>query len=185
MDWLFEGRVTLYAALLLSGLVLLALWYRDRKTLWLTLLTVPAALALLYFLLDKWVETPREQITRKLNTMADAVAQRDPATIGTQLAATFRLGTNDRKAFLAFTEKVLAERWVDSLTLWEIQTDPKEAKAEAVFKAKLRGQRVGGEEFFLVKTQWTREGDQWRLAGFTVHHPFVNVDQPLDIPGLP
>jgi hypothetical protein len=185
VDWIFEGPTTLYILLLVAVAVFAALWVRDRKAFWLALLGIPATLALLLLVLDWAVETQREQIGRKLHEMAQAVDRRDAETIHGHMAATFRLAGRDRAAFKRFAERVFREGWVTSIVLWDIRTKPQGTKAEATLNAKLRGTRVTGSEFFRVKTQWTREGDQWRLAGFTVHNPYVDTDKPIDIPDLP
>lgn len=185
MDSLFEGPTTLYLLLLVAVVVLLALWFRDRQRRWLTLLSIPAALALVLLLLDWSVETPREQIARKLREMASAVERRDVATIHGHLASTFQLAGRDRNTFRRYVERVFREDWVTSIVLWEIRPQLQGTTAEATLYAKVRGSRVRGAEFFRVKTQWSREGEQWRLVGFTVHHPYVDTDRPLDLTDLP
>jgi len=182
---LFEGPTTLYLLLLVAVVVLVALWIRDRQVRWLALLSIPAALALLLFLLDRAVETPREQIARKLREMALAVERRDVATIHGHLASTFQLAGRDRATFKRYVELAFREGWVTSIVVWEIRPQLQENRAEATLNVKVRGSRVRGAEFFRVKTQWTREGEPWRLEGFTVHHPYVDTDRPLDLPDLP
>jgi hypothetical protein len=76
-DWLFEGLWTVYAALAMIALVLVVLWWRDRRRYWLYGLMVVAALILLYMLLDWAVETDREQIGIRLQKMSQAVHNRN------------------------------------------------------------------------------------------------------------
>ncbi|MFQ3650437.1 MAG: nuclear transport factor 2 family protein [Gemmataceae bacterium] len=185
MNGIFEGPTLLYLLLLIAVAVLVALWGRDRRTLWLALLSVPAVLIVALYVLDRAVETPREQISRKLREMAQAVQRRDAQAISAQLAANFSLGGRDRATFQKYVERVFREGWVTDLVVWDIQTQLQGSTAEATLNAKLRGPRVGGSEFFRVKTQWKLEANQWRLLGFSVHNPYVETDRPLEIPDLP
>lgn len=180
MDWLFEGRLTVYLSLALVAAVLVAMWSRDRKRLWLGLIVGVVSLALLYLLLDRAVETDREQIARKLYEMASGVERRDPGRINPHLAATFRYGGRDREGFRRYVEEFLRERKADSLTVWDLVDGAK--PGEVFLKAKPRGATVPEVAHLLVKTEWTKEaGGQWRLVTFSVRHPFIDKDTPLDI----
>jgi hypothetical protein len=181
MDWLFEGNWTVYLVLLLFAGVFVGLWVNDRKSHWLMLLAVPLLLAGTYFLMDRLVETRREQIGRKLQEMAAAVEAQDAGRIHQHLAATFRYGNDDRESFRRFAEEFLRERRVHSLTVWDIQVDGRDPGL-VTLKAKPRGGIATGSEYFFVKTRWVQDRDnQWRLAGFTVHNPYVDTDTPLDV----
>lgn len=72
-DWLFEGRTNVYVIFVALAAFLLLVWWQIRKR-WL-LAGVIAAVGLigLYALLDKAIETDREQIVRKLQEMVAAL----------------------------------------------------------------------------------------------------------------
>jgi hypothetical protein len=181
MDWMFEGRWTVYLALLLMAGVFVALWVNDRKRHWLMLLSVPLLLAGVYFALDRLVETRREQIGRKLQEMAGAVERGDAARIAAHLSPTFRYGAEDREGFRRFAEEFLRERRVHSLVVWDTSV-PDDRVQQVTLKAKPHGGMATGAEYFFVKTRWAQDADgQWRLAGFTVHNPYSDTDTPLDV----
>ncbi len=76
-DWLFEGLWQIYAVLGLTALVLLILWWRDRRRFWLYGIAIAGGLALLYLLLDFVVETDSEQIGHNLQEISKAVHDHD------------------------------------------------------------------------------------------------------------
>ncbi|MGL4555279.1 MAG: hypothetical protein ACRC33_29280 [Gemmataceae bacterium] len=182
MDWLYEGRLTVYLALALAAGAFLALWVRDRKGRWLLALAVPLLLAGAYLLLDRLVETRGEQIGRKLHEMAAAVEARDAGRIAAHLSPTFKYGAENREGFRRFAEQFLRDRRVDSLTVWDVQPDPADPQG-VTLKAKPRGGiAAGAEAYFFVKTRWARDPDgQWRLTGFSVHNPYADSATPIDV----
>jgi hypothetical protein len=180
MNWLFEGNWTVYLVLLLLGGVFFGLWVNDRKSHWLMLLAVPLLLAATYCLLDRLIETRYEQISRKLQEMAAAVAAQDAGRIYQHLSPTFKYGSYDRESFRRFAEEFLREGRFDSLEVWEIRVDGREPGL-VTLRAKPKGGITRGE-FFFVKTRWVQDRDnQWRLTGFTVHNPYSDSDTPLDV----
>lgn len=185
MDWLFEGHLTVYLALAVAAAVLLVLWWGDRKERWLWLLLVPAGLALLYLLLDVAIETRHESIRRKLHEMAAAVKTRDTAAIIRHLSPAFRWGAANREQFRKLADDFFRDPVVDEMTIWEVRPDAADPN-RVMLKAKPRGGRATGAEYFLVRTTWTKDADgQWRMTGFTVHLPYSDSDAPIDIPNLP
>ncbi|HTU93529.1 MAG TPA: hypothetical protein VMF69_25845 [Gemmataceae bacterium] len=76
-DWLFEGRNSVYVVLAALAVFLLLVWWQTRKRWFLVGVAVAVGLVGLYALLDKTVETDREQIVRKVQEMAAAANARD------------------------------------------------------------------------------------------------------------
>jgi hypothetical protein len=188
-DWLFEGRAVVYALLAAVAGVLLILWWMHRKRNLLIAVGVVAGLAGLYFLLDRLVETPREQIERKVGEMAAAVKARDAGTIAKHLAADFRFHGQDRDSFRKFVESAVNRGVLDELTVWDMEwpEEGDDRTRRVQFKAKPKGGMAAGiEYYYLVKARFVREADgQWRLKDFDVYNPFVDSNRPLDIPNLP
>jgi hypothetical protein len=185
-DWLFEGRPVIYWLLGLLALLLLLVWWRSRKRAFLIAAAVVASLAGVYFLLDKLVETPPEQIERKLTEMATAVRTRDVDAIVKHLAADFHFRGQDKAAFRqAYVEPALQRGLVGELEVWEFHWPEggDDQKRPVEFYAKLKGGMVPEGPFYLVKAQFIREADgQWRLKGFDLFNPAVDTTRPIDIP---
>src|SRR4029079_3531801 len=80
-DALSEYRVAIYLILAVAAVILIALWFRDRRRGWLYGVGVVALLAGAFALIDWGVETPSKQIKRNLQTMAAAVQRKDTKAI--------------------------------------------------------------------------------------------------------
>jgi hypothetical protein len=191
-DWLFEGWPVVYVLLLGGALILGFLWTRDRKRHWLAAAGVLVVLAGVYFLLDRLVETRREQIERKTQEMAEAVKNRDVDRIFRHVSDRFRVGQTANKAQLRqAVENVLKQRLIDSVEVWEFrwpQGVPAAGSgqpARVVFTAKPAGTAVRGE-FFRVEADFVQDPDgQWRMQSFQIFNPVVDTQNPIDIPQLP
>ena len=199
-DWLFEGRQSVYLILGALAILVAALWARSgfvvfrekdsgtskRQLDWTPLvLGVLVLFGLVYFLLDRLVETRREQITRKLQAMAGAVKKHDSDGIFTHISNQFRFQGLDKAGFRSYVEDVFRNGWVDDLVVWEVAF-PDLDSGKVDFRAKPKGGRIGEEYFFLVRGEFVRDPDgQWRLATFTIYRPDIDTNQPVQIPGLP
>jgi hypothetical protein len=199
-DWLFEGRPAVYVALAAAAVVLFVAWWQTRKRYWLYATAAFVALAGLYFLLDRLVETDREQIVRKVNEMAAGVRERNVDRIFANVSEHFRLNNSDRAAFRQFAERALRTGEVTDITVWDFQfpedfrarvrrtgtTGPPELDGARVsFMVKPQGPRLGAP-FFRCDATFVRGPDgQWRLFGFQLFQPGVDSNQPVQIPQLP
>jgi hypothetical protein len=182
-DWLFEGRLTVYLALAVAALILLGLWVRNRKRGWLAGVAVVALLGLAYFLLDRVVETGREQIARKLQEMAAAVKARNTDGIFRHISDTFRVQGRDKASFRADVDGILRSGGVSDLEVWNAQVT--DDNGGVSFFAKPKGRLPGTDAYYLVRARFVKEGDgQWRLDSFQVFKPFADTTTPLDIPHL-
>jgi len=187
-DWLFEGRAVVYCLLgALAAVLLVASWMTRKRGL-LIAVGVLAALAGLYFLLDRLVETPNEQIERKLNEMAGAVKARNPDGVVRHIAADFHFRHQDRAAFGAFVDRAIRHGLVDDLRVWEFPWPDggNDQVRKVEFVAKPLGGVVPEGPFYRVKATFVRETDgEWRLQTFDLFNPAVDANRPIDMPGLP
>jgi hypothetical protein len=188
-DWLFEGRLTVYLALGAGAVLLVALWTRDRRRRWLIGVGVLAGLAGVYFLLDRLVETPTEQIRRKLDEMGAGVKARDAGAIFRHLSDGFRFRGMDKAAFRKWVEPMLEGGQVTEVRIWDVAIpEPPRGNGpvRVHFRAKPLGPMTSGVEQAIVHAEFVRDPDgQWRLKGFEISNPVVDTDKPWDIPGLP
>lgn len=181
MDWLYEGNWLVYFILIVAAAASVYGWTKQRNG-WLIVLSIFfVGLVGLYSWLDYRVETRLEQIKRKFQEMAKAVEQRDAARILSHVSTNLRWGSSDYPQFRELVEDTLRRQRIDSVILWDIKFDHHNSEL-VVLKAKPTGGIASGAEYFFVKTRWIREGDgQYRLANITVHNPYIDADQPLEI----
>ena len=177
-DWLFEGRVEVYAALGAVAILLAALWWRDRRRAWLYAIGVVALLAGVYLLLDRLVETRREQITRRLQAIEKAVKAGDAEQVMRQFSPQFDYRGIKRDPFRAMVIARLRSRFIEELTIWEVRIP--DTSGKVFFKAKPKG--LGENPGFQVRSEFVQDPDgQWRMKTFEVYNLFVDGEVPLDV----
>ncbi len=187
-DWLFEGRTSVYILLAAAvvGLFYCGLQLRRKELRWAAV--VVAVLIGVYFLLDRLVETGREQVQRKLLEMADAVKAGDTDRVLEHVSSRFSTWGMDRSAFRSYVEPHLRGRRVEELTIWDIAF-PRGDRSTAddtirvTFGVRPKGAQLGTTPSFLGEASFVRDPDgQWRMAGFQVYNPIVNSSVPLERP---
>jgi hypothetical protein len=196
-DWLFEGRTAVYVYLAAVGIFLLLAWQQTRKRLWLIGLGAVAVLAGLYFLLDRAVETDREQVVRKLQEMAAAVRGRDTDAIFAHVSDRFDRNGRNKAQFRQVVDGVLRGRLVDDVEVWDftfpelfrgtVPVPGEAAPAETIrmsFRAKAKGAGVPEGPGNPCEARFVRDPDgQWRMLDFQVFNPVI-TNEPVPIPGL-
>src|SRR5262249_5246120 len=135
-----------------------------------------------YLLLDRLVETRREQIERKLEAMAAAVKKKDAGTIFQHISESFQVGSLNKSAFRSYVEGHMKRGMATELTVWDIKFPDDTGKV--TFSAKPRS-NFGETPFYLVQAEFTRDRDgEWRLKDFQVFNPAVDTKTPMGIPSL-
>jgi hypothetical protein len=120
-DWLFEGRTSAYVILAALAVFLLLVWWQTRRRWLLAGVLVAAALVGLYALLDKAVETDREQIVRKVHAMAAAVNARAVDALFENISDNFRSPQGKNKQqFRSLIADYLQRRMVNNVRVWDI-----------------------------------------------------------------
>jgi hypothetical protein len=199
-DWLFEGWPAVYVVLAAVAVVLLVAWAQTRKRYWFYGTVAFLALIGLYFLLDRLVETDREQIVRKLGEMSAGVRERNVDRIFAHVSEQFRLNNSDRAAFRAFAEKAISRGQVTEVKVWDFQfpddfrsTERRTVRgasqqvqlARVQFRINPEGPGLTNAQF-LVRATFVRDPDgQLRLLDFQLFNPFVDQNQPIQLPQLP
>jgi hypothetical protein len=201
LDWLYEGRQSVYLLLAALAVLVTALWARSgfvlikektyktrygapprRKLAQLpVLLALLALLAAGYFLLDRLVETRREQIERKLQVMAAAVRTRNVDAIMEHISEQFRFQNMDRSAFRGMVDGAVRNGAVNDLVVWNVQFP--DDSGRVTFMAKPKGSRVQDNAGFLVRAEFVQDADgQWRLRTFQVFFP--SGGEPVTVPQI-
>jgi hypothetical protein len=194
-DWLFEGRLAVYLSLLAFAVVCLVAWQRTRRGVAVIAIGIVLILAGLYFMLDRLVETDREQIERKLLDMAANVQTQNVAAIFSHVSEDFRGGSGAKERFRQFAESHLQRGDVTSVAVRDIEF-PEDFRSPI----QIPGRQAEGARFsFRVNThggiaegwqalgqaRFVRDPDgQWRLFDFRLFNPVVNSNEPIAIPGL-
>jgi hypothetical protein len=187
-DWLFEGRVSVYILLATAAAALLYTGLQWRKRSLLVAGGIVAALISVYFLLDRLVETGREQARRKLHEIAEAVKARDADRILGHVSERFSSQGRDHAALRGYVEARLRDRLIDELVIWDITFPDSPAAAadgelRVAFRARPHGARLGTTPPFLVEATFCRDADgEWRITAFLVFNPIVDSHTPLDLP---
>ncbi len=141
-DWLFEGRTNVYVILVALTVFPLLAWWQTRKRWWLYVVAVAAASIGLYALLDKMVETDREQIVRKVQVMAAAMNARNLDALFENVSENFRSPQGRNKQ--EFRDEVASRmRIVENIRVWDIvcDTPSRDQPVRVFFSAKAESGR--------------------------------------------
>jgi hypothetical protein len=186
-DWLFEGRWDVYAVLAVAALVLLVVWWRDRRRFWLYGFGFVGLLILLYLLLDFAVETDGEQIGRHLQEMSQAVRNRHVNDVFVHVADDFRSGTKDKKALQDLAAGYINSGTVTDVVIWKYRfvekNKDKPPIAKVTFQVKVKGNLGRAEElFYFCEAEFEQGLDKvWRLKSFRLFDPMKN-DEEVPLP---
>ncbi len=186
-DWLFEGHLSVYVLLAAAAAFCVVVWVRTRKRRWLAVAALFIALAGLYCVLDHAVETDREQVRRKVDSMAAGL--KAPA----DLDAAFQYVSGRFQCPFADSKTTLREKATQQIQTWRItevrisdlrvgEVSREKNAAVADFRAKAIGS-FGELEAATVHCTATFDYDAahgWRMRGLDVKgEPPLPADLPL------
>jgi hypothetical protein len=179
LDWLYEGRLSVYLFLAAIAVALVFFWWQRRKRYFLFGAGLFLVLMGVYYLLDRAVETDREQIVRKLETMAAAVKAKDASAIFQHVSDDFRSpGGKNKKDFQAFAESTIKSRTVTEVKVWgfRFDGDPSRERKTCIvnFQVKVTGNfgNVGELGYPCEATFDFDARHGWRLKGFRLFEPY-------------
>lgn len=186
--WLVEDPTPVYWILGVLAVGLAVGWWVTRQRKYLVGLGAVAALAGLVWLLDFLVVTDSEKIVLAVKDMAAGVETRDTNRIFSHISNDFHLPMWDKKAFREMAEEHIRNGDLNHLSVGDFEpTDVSRAKRKGrmAFSVKPRGRLFSGSEYFLCRADFVLEDDgQWRMVGLEVFNPFVETNQPLQIPSV-
>jgi hypothetical protein len=178
-DWLFEGRLIVYVALVLAGLAFLMLWWSTRKRGLLVAAGVMAVLIGVYFLLDRAVETDREQIHRKVEEMAAAITDNDLDRAFEVLSDQFHTprGT-DKDGLRRVAQTYRASGQVNRVKVWDIRIGSlsrEQGQAKVGFNVKVE---PAMNIHLWCDTVFDHDDTHgWRLRTFRLYDPSKNNEE--------
>jgi hypothetical protein len=173
-DWLFEGRTAVYIVCAAFGVFLLFMWWQIRKLLLLLGVVVAVALLGLYAILDKTVETDREQLVRKVNELAAAVNARNEDALFENISDNFRSPRGeDKRQFRDTVANYLKAGTVNNVRIWDIVCEGTPSRdhppAHVVFSTKAES---GSELLADCDTTFDYDGQHdWRLKSIRLLKP--------------
>jgi hypothetical protein len=185
--WLVEGDLTVYCLLALGLIVSLAGWWRTRKRGFAIAAGVFAALIVAYFLLDRFVESDGEQMTRKVSEVAAAVSRSDMEAAFTHVSDNFDRAGYDKKQFRSFCERHRAAGHVSDVKVWDLEaTKVSKPEGRGVVQIHFKVTGSWGESppnwFARVTFVLDRDG-QWRVKTFDVYDALNQSNTPIGIQG--
>ena len=151
-----------------------AIWLNGRSRKALLAFLVSLAILLLLFLIDKFVESPREQAVRKIQELAQATQGSDAAAISKHFSEQFRYGTTTKKQV---SEKLqqMKRSWPDWTggDVWSFDRAEYEMPNEKTLKIGFSGQARGfPQTIHFLKATFQLEADgEWRITGLAFYDP--------------
>ena len=150
---------------------------------------------LIVFLIDRLVESPREEAERRTYMMAQAADLKSPDAFVTHLADEVSIASGNEKGKTLTREQMKRSPFWDTLrhfdvhvAVWDFSRNHvkqiNENTIEIGFMGK--GEVRGGEQIpVYVRSTFTRQSDgSFKLSAMRTFDP-LNHDAPLSIPGFP
>jgi hypothetical protein len=186
-DWLVEGDTTVYALLALLGVIFVALWWQSRNRGYVIAAGIVGVLLLGYFLLDRLVESDREQMIRKVREIAAAISSRNPDAAFAHVSDDFRRGGVDKKGFRNFADGRVRSGFVSDVVVWDCNvTEQNRANRRGAVECYFKVHGSFGETppgaFVRVVFKLDNDG-QWRVQDFDWFQATANSKSPMPIPG--
>lgn len=172
-DWLVEGRLPVYLILATAAVILLALWWRTRARGWLIAVAAIVGLIGLYALLDRLVETPYEQMVRKVREMATGVERKDPSSLNALLSDDFDYHGLRKSGLLAIADQRIRNGDVHEIVVWDFQRgESSDRTAIIIFHVKVKTAFTPDALFYRCHATFTQSPDgQWRMQTFRLFDP--------------
>jgi hypothetical protein len=164
---------SLYLSLVALALTLAFFWVRHQDPRLLRGLALALSLLAIYFLYDRLrPESVAEQIQRKTEAMAQAVAARDLDGILEHVSDQFETDRHDKASLRARAERALADGDLTRLEVWNFaNAQVEDATARIDFIVKVYTSQ--GEVPYNCTATFVKDPDgQWRLRGFQLFSLF-------------
>jgi hypothetical protein len=186
-DWLVEGDPTLYFVLACALATFGVLWWRTRKRKYAVAAGVAGLLIAGAYLLDRAVESDREQMIRKVYEVAEAVTDNDIDRAFRHVSDSFSKHGRDKTSFREFARDVRRRGVVDAVRVWDVAPDEvsrEQRRAVVSFAFKVRGSFGETPPNYFAKVTFVLDPDgQWRVQTFDVFTPLSESKSPVSIPG--
>jgi len=184
--WLVEGDPIVYGILALGLVVSLAGWWRTRKRGFAIAAAVFTVLIVAYFLLDRFVESDGEQMTRKVAQVAAAVSRGDMDAAFRNVSDSFNHNGMDKPHFRQFCERHRSAGRVADVKVWDLEAtkvSPADKRGVVQFRFKVTGNWGESPPNWFARATLAFDPDsQWRVQNFDVYDTLNNSKTPVGIP---
>jgi hypothetical protein len=186
-EWLVEGNPTLYFLLACVLVISGALWWRTRKRQYAVAAGVAGFLIVGVFLIDRAVESDREQLIRIVNEVADAVTDGDIDRAFQHVSKSFSRAGMDKESFRHFARDRRGHGFVTAVRMWDVTpTEVLREQRQAVveFPFKVRGSFGETPPNYFAKVTFVLDADgRWRVQTFDIFNSLTESRSPVPIPG--
>jgi len=178
--WLVDNIALIYFLLGLAALVVIVLFYQNKRGRELLALAVILGLAFLFWLLTAVTVTDRKQIELNMHALAQAALNNKPDQVTPQLASDFTYGGLSKPQI---GDYVTAHARMGGVSGYNISSfnvdklDKDRGNAEASFMLAI--DHSGGKAVFRCKTIFVIEDTKWRLQKIVLYNPVVDSDKPM------
>jgi MYXO-CTERM domain-containing protein len=180
---LSDPSTALYGVLLVAALVLGMIALRRQRRSDVINFAVPAAALLAVFLIDRFVESPRESIVRVLREMEAASQNKDYDGAFKHISDDFKYQSTDKRGLREKAQALQALSQVEGIKITNADrrtfNQKDDATAEQVFDVMPLGVPGNTYRYEVVGT-FRKEKEQWRLIGVV----FKQDGQVVTPPGL-
>jgi hypothetical protein len=181
--WLVDYAKTVYFFLGIAALVLIALWWMNRRAKYLIGVGVVIGLAALVWLLGLFIVTDRMQIRANILAMKRGVEQGNPDAVFRHFSKSFTADQWDRKSLEARAGRFIEQRRVHEIVLWDFDFEvPPDRNNKAVVAFRVRAIGDGGEVWYLCRADFVFEEGDWRMKTIRFFNPVADTDRPIPIP---
>jgi hypothetical protein len=185
--WLVEGSPTLYFLFACAGVVCAASWWRTRKRKYAVGVGVAGLLILGVWLLDRAIESEREQIVRKVYEVADAITAGDIDGAFRHVSEHFERSGWDRARFHEFARNTRQNGNVTAVRVWDVmatESSRENRRGVVEFPFKVRGRWGETPPSYFARVVFMLDNDgEWRVQTFDVYNTLTESATPVSIPG--
>jgi hypothetical protein len=180
-DWLFEGRLSVYVFLGALAVLLLIAWWQNRWAWCLAGVGILLVLIGLYWLLDRLVETDREEITRKVEELAAAVRQKRLNAAFEHVSDQFRSPSGmTKQQFRDGAEREIHRYEITEIVVWDFEYPERPSREKGTARASFRFKVKGSFGDFIehrCEPVFVYEPPRgWRLKSFKIFRPMPNEE---------
>ena len=185
--FLSDPSPTFYAILIILVAVLAGLYLRSRKRGELIRLLVGVAVLITVFLIDKLVESPREQATRKMEEIAKATQDKKLDDMFKHVSESFKYKEVDKKSLREKLNSIEQQQEFKGVVILECnRADFRIVDDKNVTVGLMAQARELPMTRSWIIAAFTKDADgEWRMSGFKRYDPMKqDRDNPQTIPGL-
>lgn len=187
--FLSDPTRAVYLLLIAAAVVTGAVAAKNQTRRGLVPFAVALALLLLVALIDRVVETPREEATRRVQAMADAATAADPARFAEHVSPSFAMngkGRDDLKASPLWGQiRNLQAR----VAVWGFGHDAYERLSDTEVEVGfyVKGQATAGMVMYYAKARFVRDPDgAYRAKSIRFFNPAEGgLNQEVSVPNFP